>query len=144
MNKNTQCTWHWQVEAYDVSKWASAGIKVRLWNTSSSFLSSGDFVSEVWVLWNALGGVPIRVSVSDTHDLCVGRRARALCSRGSGVHSLWAFFFGKAPLSFVPFLKGNWGDHLPPQRLDPSRGGQMIAPISFFLAKWSSGEQRLQ
>ncbi len=30
------------------------------------FLSSGDFVSEVWVLWNALGGVPIRVSVSDT------------------------------------------------------------------------------
>ncbi len=34
-----------------------------------------------------------------------GRRARALCSRGNGVRSLWAFFFGKAPLSFVPFLE---------------------------------------
>ncbi len=42
MNAKTQCTWHWQVEAYDVSKWVSAGIKGRLWNTSSSFLSSGD------------------------------------------------------------------------------------------------------
>ncbi len=30
------------------------------------FLSSGDLVSEVWVLWNDLGGVPIRVNVSDT------------------------------------------------------------------------------
>ncbi len=29
-NENTQCTWHWQVEAYDVSTWASAGIKGRL------------------------------------------------------------------------------------------------------------------
>ncbi len=41
MNKNTQCTWHWQVEAYDVSKWASAGIKGRLWNTSYFFFFRG-------------------------------------------------------------------------------------------------------
>ncbi len=42
MNEKTQRTWHWQVEAYDVSKWASVGIKGHLWNTSPSFLSSGD------------------------------------------------------------------------------------------------------
>ncbi len=41
MNKNTQCTWNCQVEAYDVSKWASAGIKGCLWNTSSSFFQRG-------------------------------------------------------------------------------------------------------
>ncbi len=58
MNKNTQCTLHWQVEAYDVSKWASAGIKRCLWNTSSSFfLSSGDFVFwsvSNYVCWETL------------------------------------------------------------------------------------------
>ncbi len=49
------------------------------------FLSSGDFVSEVWVLWNALGGVPIRVSVSDTrwHTRLMrwAKSTRALFSR---------------------------------------------------------------
>ncbi len=34
-----------------------------------------------------------------------GQRARALCSRGKGVRSLWAFLGGKAPLLFVPFLE---------------------------------------
>ncbi len=41
MNEKTQCTWHWQVEAYDVSKWAYAGIKGHLWNMSSSFFQRG-------------------------------------------------------------------------------------------------------
>ncbi len=56
----------------------------------------------------------------DTHDLCVGRRARVLCSRGNGVHSLWAFFFGKAPLSFVPFLE-RFGAIICPPWLGSSR-----------------------
>ncbi len=71
MNENTQCTW--------------------LWNTSSSFLSSGDFVSEVWVLWNALGGVPILVSVSDTRwHTRLMRWAKSNCSRGNleGIRSV--------------------------------------------------------
>ncbi len=40
--KKQQCIWHWQVEAYDVGKWVTAGIKEHLWNTSSSFFSKGD------------------------------------------------------------------------------------------------------
>ncbi len=123
MNENTHCTWHWQVEAYDVSKWASAGIKGHLWNTSSSFLSSGDFVSEVWVLWNALGGVAIRVSVSDTrwHTRLMrwAKSTRALFSREWSAFIV-SFFFGKAPLLFVPFFE-RIGAIIWPPRLGSSR-----------------------
>ncbi len=107
--KKQQCTWHWQVEAYDVSKWATAGIKGPLWNTSSSFLSSGDVC--FWsVSLKRLRNVVICVSTFDNRwhtrpmRMC-GVRARTLCSRGNGEHSLWAFFFEKVPLSSVPFLK---------------------------------------
>ncbi len=49
-----------------------------------------------------------------------GRRTRALCSRGNGVRSLWALFFGKSPLSFVPFLE-RIGAIICPPRLGSSR-----------------------
>ncbi len=123
MNKNTQCTWHWEVEAYEVSKWASTGIKGRLWNTSSSFLSSGDFVSEVWVFWNALGGVPIRVSVSDTrwHTRLMrwAESTRALFSREWSVFIVSLFLWESSAL-VCPFSRENWGDHLSPHGSGPA------------------------
>ncbi len=97
------------------------------------FLSSGDFVSEVWVLWNALGGVP---TPDDTHDLYVGRRARALCSRGNGVHSLWAFFFGKSSALVCPFSRENWGDHLPP--------AARVQPLLRQWGDWVGGDSQLE
>ncbi len=51
---------------------------------------------------------------------CVARRACALCSRGNGVHSLWAFSLGKAPLLLVPFLE-RIGAIICPPRLGSSR-----------------------
>ncbi len=113
-NENTQCTWHWQVEAYDISKWASAGIKGRLWNTSSSFLSSGDYC-----FWSASSTMSVVkrlrrcddpclhfLTPDDTHDLCVmclGEEHCALCSRGNGVRSLWAFFLWESSALVCPF-----------------------------------------
>ncbi len=49
-----------------------------------------------------------------------GWRARALCSRGNGVRSLWAFFFEKALFSFVPFLE-RIGEIICPLRLGSGR-----------------------
>ncbi len=139
MNKNTQCTWHWQVEAYDVSKWASAGIKGRLWNTSSSFfLSSGDFVSEVWVIMSVEKRFrrcadPCQrfPTPDDTHDLCVmclgEEHARSVLERLECAHcelfslgklrsrmSLFSRKLGQssAPAARVQLLlrqRGDWG-----------------------------------
>ncbi len=129
MNEKTQRTWHWQVEAYDVSKWASVGIKGHLWNTSPSFLSSGYICFWSVSIVNVLGGVSIRVCAfwhqmtHTTYAFCVWDklRARALCSRGNGVRSvhceLFSFFF---PLSFIPFLERIWSIIWPP-RLGSSR-----------------------
>ncbi len=47
-------------------------------------------------------------------------RACVLCSWGNGVRLLWAFFFEKAPLSSVPFLKRIW-IIICPQRLGSGR-----------------------
>ncbi len=92
--------------------------KGHLWNTLSSFFSSGDSVSEVWVLWNALGGVPIRVSVSDTrwHTRLMrwAERARRASVLEGMEAFMWAFSLGKAPLLLVPFLERIGDDHLPP------------------------------
>ncbi len=51
---------------------------------------------------------------------CVARRARAHCSRGNGVRSLWAFSLGKALLLLVPFLE-RFGVIICPPRLGSSR-----------------------
>ncbi len=51
---------------------------------------------------------------------CIARRARALCSRGNGVCSLWAFSLGKAPRLLVPFLE-RIGAIICPPRLTSSR-----------------------
>ncbi len=51
MNEKTQCTWHWQVEAYDLSKWVTAGIKGRLWNVilfCFSFLRTQTGMLKAW------------------------------------------------------------------------------------------------
>ncbi len=122
--KKTQCTWHWQVEAYDVRKLASVGIKGRLWNTSSSFLSSGDIcfwsVSTMYVVkrFRRYADPCQRfLTPDDTWHMhyVFGRKAHTLCSRGNRVRSLWAFLFGKAPLLFVPFLKRIWAIICPPR-----------------------------
>ncbi len=105
------------------------------------FFPSGDLVSEVWVeiclLRSALGGVSIRVSVVHTRSMryVFRRRARALCSRGNGVRSLWAFFlWEKAPLSVVPFSRENWGDHLPP--------AARVQPLLRQWRDWVRGDRR--
>ncbi len=111
-NESTQCTWHWQVEAYDVSKWVSAGIKGRLWNTSSSFLSSGDIcfwsvstMSVVKRFRRCADSCQCFLTPDDTHDLCV------MCLSEEHARSVLEgmahceLFFGKAPLLFVPFLE---------------------------------------
>ncbi len=116
MNEKTQCTWHWQVEAYDLSKWASAGIKGCLWNTPSSFLSSGDIcfwsVSIVKRFRRCAEPCQRFMTPDDTHDLCVkclGKlRAGALCSRGNGVRSLRDFFLWNALLSLVLVIDRYW------------------------------------
>ncbi len=64
-----------------------------------------------------------------------GRRARALCSWGNGVRSLWAFFlWEKAPLSVVPFSRENWCDHLPP--------AARVQPLLRKWRDWICGDRR--
>ncbi len=64
-----------------------------------------------------------------------GRRARALCSRGNGVRSLWAFFlWEKAPLSVVPFSRENCGNHLPP--------AARVQPLLRQWRDWVRGDRR--
>ncbi len=64
----------------------------------------------------------------DTHDLCVGRRARALCSRGNGVRNgvlgmeccHCEFFLCESSALICPFSRENWGNHLPPRGSGPA------------------------
>ncbi len=108
-----------------------------MWNTSSSFFSSGDFVSEVWVLWNTLGGVPIRVSVSDTrwHTrlMCWAESTRALFSREWSAFIV-SLFFGKSSALARPFSWENWGDHLPP--------AARVQPLLRQWRDWVCGDRR--
>ncbi len=137
------------MEAYDVSKWVSVGIKGHLWNPSFSFIClQWTFVSEVWVLWNVLGGVPIRVSAfwhqmtHTTYALCVWDklRARAFCSRGNGVRSVRCELFSFESSTLVcPFSRENLVNNLPPaalvhpllrQQWDWDRGDRVISELS--------------
>ncbi len=118
MNGSIQCTWHWQVEAYDVSKWASAGIKGRLWNMSSSF-----FVFRGLCFWSVsimkLFRLLFRHQMTHMTYALGGEHARSVLEGMECVHCE-PFSLGKAPLSFVPFLK-RIGAIICPPRLGSSR-----------------------
>ncbi len=101
------------------------------------FLSSGDFVSEVWVLWNALGGVPIRVSISDTrwHTRLMrwAKSTRALFSREWSAFTVSLFLWESSALVH-PFSQKNWGDHLPP--------AARVQPLLRQWRDWVRGDRR--
>ncbi len=101
------------------------------------FFSSGDFVSEVWVLWNALGGVPIRVSVSDTrwHTqlMCWAKSTHTLFSREWSAFIVSLFLWESSAL-VCPFSRENWGDHLPP--------AARVQPLLRQWGDWDRGDRR--
>ncbi len=140
MNENTQCTWHWQVEAYDVSKWASAGIKGRLWNTSSSFLPSGDIC-----FWS----VSIMKRFRRCADPCqrfwhqMTHTIYALCVWAKSMHALFSrewsafivsFFLWESSALVCLFSRENWGNHLPP--------AARVQPLLRQRGDWDRGDHR--
>ncbi len=101
------------------------------------FLFSGDFVSEVWVLWNALGGVPISVSVSDTrwHTRLMhwAKSTHALFSREWSAFIVSLFLWESSAL-VCPYSWGNWGNHLPP--------AVRVQPLLRQWGDWDHGDHR--
>ncbi len=132
-----------QVEAYDVSKWASAGIKGRLWNTSSSFLSSGDIcfwsvstMSVVKRFRRCADPCQFFLTPDDTHDLCVmclgEEHARSVLEGMECIHCE-LFPLGKLR-SRLSLFSRELGNHLPPVA--------WVQPLLRQRGDWDRGDRR--
>ncbi len=122
-NENTQCTWHAGGSLWRKQMSVCGNKRAPVEHVILFFCLQGTFVSEVWVLcllWNALGGVPIRVSsfwhqmTHTTYALCVwAKSTHALFSREWSAFIV-SYFLWESSALVCPFSLENWAIICPP------------------------------